>query len=132
MIKTLTMLWLALLLITAQPVEALDSTEFNAAMERLSKPRYTEVVMEVSYYTASDEGMDGQGITANGTVAVEGRTVAMSSQYPFGTVIWIDGQRYVNEDRGGYIVGNRVDVFVTDRGHAMRLGRTMKTVRVEE
>ena len=120
----------------AQPVNVearniIDTREFDVAWEVLSQPRYTEITMEISYYTADDDGMDGQGITASGTVAVEGRTVAMGSEYPLGTVIWIEGHRYVNEDRGGYIVGNRVDVFVGSRSVAMELGRTMKTVKVE-
>lgn len=41
------------------------------------------------------------GITASGTAAEIGRTVAMCSDYPFGTNIYIEGLgKYVVEDRG--------------------------------
>ncbi len=96
------------------------------------EPRYREAVMEISYYTANDEGMNGHGITASGTRVKEGRTVAMSSRYALGTKICIDGHWYVNEDRGGYIVGDRVDVYVADKDEALRLGRQRKTVKIEE
>ena len=75
--------------------------------------------------------MDGRGITAMGTMATQGRTVAMSTQYALGTRIIIDGHEYVNEDTGSYIVGNRVDVYVEDKDTAYRLGRTTKIVKVE-
>ena len=50
------------------------------------------------------------GITASGVKATVGRTVAMCSDYPFGTQIYIDGLGYYTvEDRG---VGKGwVDVF---------------------
>lgn len=108
----------------------LDDSEFQRDMEELRKPRYTEVLMEVSYYTANDEGMDGLGITTSGTKATEGRTVAMSTQYLLGTRVIIDGHEYVNEDRGGHIVGNRIDVFCESRETAMIRGRHMTVVRI--
>ena len=112
------------------PVEYVAPIEETVVAE--PEPRYREVVMEISYYTANDEGMNGHGITASGTRVNEGRTVAMSSRYALGTRICIDGHWYVNEDRGGYIVGNRVDVYVADKEKALRLGRQRKTVKIEE
>ena len=52
------------------------------------------------------------GITASGTIAVPGRTIAASSDISFGTVLYIEGigERIV-EDRGGAIDGNRIDVL---------------------
>lgn len=54
------------------------------------------------------------GITAMGSKATEGITVAMDKRFPFGTKVYIEGLgvRTV-EDRGGAIKGNRVDVFVS-------------------
>lgn len=51
------------------------------------------------------------GITASGTYATAGRTVAASSEFDFGTRLYIDGlgERVV-EDRGGAIGGGRLDV----------------------
>ena len=41
------------------------------------------------------------GITASGTRATAGRTVAASSQFSFGTKLMINGKEYTVEDRGG-------------------------------
>jgi len=61
------------------------------------------------------------GITASGTVATEGRTVA--ANLPFGTKIYIDGigERIV-EDRGGGIKGKKVDVFMNSHLEALKFG----------
>lgn len=61
------------------------------------------------------------GITASGTIATEGRTVA--STLPFGTKLYIDGigERIV-EDRGGAIQGNKLDLFMSDHNSALQFG----------
>ncbi len=55
------------------------------------------------------------GITASGTVATVGRTIAAPKDIPFGTMLYIDGigERVV-EDRGGAIEGNHLDVLCED------------------
>lgn len=55
------------------------------------------------------------GITASGVTATAGRTVAASSEFDFGTRLYIDGlgERVV-EDRGGAIGGGRLDVVCND------------------
>lgn len=64
------------------------------------------------------------GITAMGTKATAGRTVAMPSTYKFGTKIRIKGMgTYIVEDRGGAIKGNRIDIFVNSHAEALRLGK---------
>lgn len=52
------------------------------------------------------------GITASGTYATVGRTIAAPSNLPFGTRLYIDGigERVV-EDRGGSISGQRLDIL---------------------
>lgn len=61
-------------------------------------------------------------ITASGTVATAGRTVACNS-LPFGTVIEIEGYgTYVVEDRGG-MGGNVIDIFFNDHQEAINFGR---------
>ena len=89
-----------------------------------------EILMEVSWYTANDFSMDGNGITASGTQAVAGRTIAASADYPLGTQMVINGQTYVVEDRGGYITGNRLDVFEDSVETAVNNGRQMISVVV--
>ena len=54
------------------------------------------------------------GITASGTQATEGRTIAAPSNFAFGTKLIIDGQVYTVEDRGGAVNGNHIDMFYND------------------
>lgn len=59
-----------------------------------------------------DPSSPGYGITAVGTRATEGRTIAMDSRFPFGTKVYIEGVGYRTvEDRGGAIKGNRIDIY---------------------
>lgn len=62
------------------------------------------------------------GITAWGTKATAGRTIATSSKYAFGTKLVINGHTYVVEDRGGAIQGNKIDVYVDSHSEALKLG----------
>lgn len=63
------------------------------------------------------------GITASGTTAIAGRTIAAdTSIYPFGTELIINGQAYIVEDRGGAIKGNKIDIFFNDHEEALNFG----------
>lgn len=63
------------------------------------------------------------GITATGTVATEGRTIAVDpSVIPYGTTVYIGGQAYVAEDCGGAIKGNKVDIFFNSYEDALSFG----------
>ena len=63
------------------------------------------------------------GITASGTKATAGRTIAAdTSKLPFGTKVVINGHTYTVEDRGGAIRGNRIDVFFSSHAKALEWG----------
>lgn len=68
------------------------------------------------------------GITATGSVATEGRTIAVDPDViPYGSrvaVFYDDGRivEYVAEDCGGAIDGLEVDVFIADHDRAWALG----------
>lgn len=62
------------------------------------------------------------GITAMGTHATEGRTVAASSKFAFGTKLNINGHVYTVEDRGGAITGNKIDIYVNSHAAALAWG----------
>jgi 3D (Asp-Asp-Asp) domain-containing protein len=65
----------------------------------------------------------GNGITASGTTAQEGRTIAADwSVIEPGTEVYFNGSWYTVEDRGGGIRGNKIDVFVGDHQRALELG----------
>ena len=59
-------------------------------------------------------------ITASGTVATAGRTVACNS-IPFGTVLSINGHQYVVEDTGG-MSNNVIDIFFDNHQDAINFG----------
>lgn len=62
------------------------------------------------------------GITALGTRATAGRTVAASSKFAFGTKLNVNGHVYTVEDRGGAISGNKIDIFVNSHAEALAWG----------
>ena len=71
-------------------------------------------------------GVWANGYTATGTLATEGRTIAVDPDIiPYGTrvlLIWPDGTQhsYIAEDCGGGVNGNHIDVFFNDH-HAARI-----------
>lgn len=64
--------------------------------------------------------LKSDGITASGTQATAGRTVAMND-VPFGTHIIIDGHEYIVEDTGGFN-SKLVDVFFNTHEEALNSG----------
>ena len=62
------------------------------------------------------------GMTASGTRATAGKTVAASSKFAFGTKLNINGHIYTVEDRGGAISGNRIDIYVNSHSEALQWG----------
>lgn len=74
------------------------------------------------------------GITYTGTVATEGRTIAVDpGVIPLGSEVIIDGVTYVSEDIGGAIKGNRIDIFFDDHQTALEFGiQTVTAFVVEE
>ena len=64
------------------------------------------------------------GITATGTHATQGRTVAVDpSVIPYGSVVIINGHEYIAEDCGGGIDGTQIDMFFDSHQDALNWGR---------
>lgn len=70
------------------------------------------------------------GITASGTHATSGRTIAAWSGLPFGTKVYFpalagnsNGGVYVVEDRGGAISSGRIDIYFDSHSAALAFGR---------
>ena len=78
------------------------------------------------------------GITATGTTAAEGRTIAVDPRViPYGstvTIYFADGtsHTYTAEDCGGAIKENRIDVFFADHQTAREFGVQTAYVYMEE
>lgn len=67
------------------------------------------------------------GITATGTKATEGRTIAVDPKViPYGTVVYFDGidgfGGYVAEDCGGAIKGKDIDLYFDSHAEALNWG----------
>ena len=64
------------------------------------------------------------GITYSGTVATQGRTVAVDPDViPLGSLILVDGVPYIAEDTGNsHIQGNAIDIFFAELTQAENYG----------
>lgn len=112
-------------------------------MEEPAEDVWTEEVYPLTYlgeFTISHYcaciaccGKD-DGITATGTQATEGRTIAVDpTVIPYGTeiIIYYDDGRmgtYTAEDCGGAIKGNRLDVYMESHEAALIAGMTTGSV----
>ena len=73
-------------------------------------------------------GRWADGITATGTEATEGRTIAVDpGVIELGSTVYFEGMDglvsgYVAEDTGGAIKGNRIDVFFDSHNAALQYG----------
>lgn len=82
-------------------------------------------------------GKWASGYTATGTLATEGRTIAVDPDIiPYGThilLIWPDGTQhsYIAEDCGGSVNGNHIDVFFNDHQAARVFGVQSAMVYLE-
>ncbi len=79
------------------------------------------------------------GVTASGSKARAGVTVAMPSNYALGTKVLLkdtggnilnNGNPYIVQDRGGAIKSNKIDIFVNSHSEALRMGRNTVYLKV--
>ena len=109
---------------TTQTVEnSVENVEKCVVVEE-TQPTYTEKEMILTAYCPCVKCCGkSDGITASGTKAKQGRTVAVDPRYiPYGTEIIIDGVTYIAEDCGGAIKGDRIDIFFDDHTSALGFG----------
>ena len=84
----------------------------------------------ISHYCSCETCCNkSDGITASGTKATAGRTIAADPDVlPMGSTVIIDGHTYTVEDVGGAIKGNRIDIFMNSHEEAIKAG--VKTAEV--
>ena len=141
---------LAVLLIFTIPVcvitekisaQAVEVSKVSEVSEPIIEQEYTTAIAEREYIevTATLTAYcpcvkccgKSDGITASGTQATAGRTVAVDTRLiPYGTEISIDGKTYVAEDCGGKVKGYTIDVFFNSHEEALNFGRQTKTVKI--
>ena len=96
----------------------------DAVGEDLALPRHTET-FTITYYCPCEQCCGkSDGITASGTIATEGRTIAVDPDViPLGTTVTIEGHDYIAEDIGGAIKGLHIDIFTSSHETALQLGK---------
>lgn len=99
------------------------NTEIKSTKEEKRK-----ITIEVSAYTPYDETCNGDGITASGVPAVPGYTCACN-EFPFGTLIEIDGHIWEVQDRMAF--DGCIDLCMSTKDECFQFGRQIKEVRVE-
>ena len=103
-----------------EAAEKAEQEKAEQEKEEASKGKYLGKFKLTSYCACTKCcGAWSNGITASGTTATEGRTVAMAG-VPFGTKLSINGKIYVVEDRG--TAYGHVDVFMGSHAAALRFG----------
>lgn len=117
--------------IVENSVEIVENVDFEI---ETTEKTYTEKEMIITAYCNCEKCCGKtNGITASGTKAKQGRTVAVDPRYiPYGTEIIIDGQTYIAEDCGGAIKGDRLDIYFDSHSEAASFGKQTKIVRIME
>ena len=71
-------------------------------------------------------------MTASGTIATQGRTIAIDQRFPFGTLVKIEGFNEVFrvEDRGSKIKGNRIDIYFENVEDAIKFGKQKRKIYI--
>lgn len=104
------------------------TTYKSSATEEIITENNTEEIQWVEFncsaYCTCTVCTNGGGITASGTVPKADWTIAASKNYPFGTLIYIEGYgTYCVEDRGGAINNNKLDLYFATHQEACNFGR---------
>lgn len=109
---------------TEQIVPALPDTPATSGDSSTASSGYYLGTCCVTAYCACEQCCGKtDGITATGTHATQGRTVAVDpSVIPYGSTVYIDGVPYVAEDCGGAIGGTRIDLFFNSHQDALNWG----------
>ena len=117
-----------------EPVNKIVQVQKNVTTSRagstISTTGETKIFKVTAYCSCSKCCGKQTGITASGTRATAGRTIAASSQYSFGTKLLINGNVYTVEDRGGAIKGNKIDIYMDTHSQALAWGVKYLPVQV--
>lgn len=102
-----------------EAAEKAEKEKEEKEKEEASKGEYLGRFKLTAYCPCSKCCGKSDGITASGTVATQGRTVAMSG-VPFGTKLSVNGKIYIVEDRG--TAYGHIDVFMNSHQEALNFG----------
>lgn len=115
-----------------EPVEVVEPTEPEVEEETETNEYLGEFKL-TAYCACSYCCGKSDGITASGTVATQGRTIAVDpSVIPYGTEVVINGNTYVAEDCGGAIKSNKIDIYFDSHSEALAFGVQYADVYIKE
>ena len=111
----------------SEPIESIPEPTEEA------QPKYTEMtVVATAYCPCMKCCGKTDGITATGTKATAGRTIAADPKViPYGTEVILNGHIYIVEDCGGAIKGNKIDIFFDTHEEALEWGRQTVVIQVK-
>lgn len=107
--------------------------EFTGIEEPVEKVRISEPYVIAAYCQCEKCCGVRTGITASGTIATEGRTIAVDTNLiQYGTKIEIEGIDgiFIAEDCGGAVKGNKLDIFFNSHEKAVEWGRQIRNVYI--
>lgn len=123
-------------IIIKEPVNKIVQIQKNVTTSRsgstISTNGETKIFKVTAYCSCSKCCGKQTGITASGTKATAGRTIAASGQFAFGTKLIINGKEYTVEDRGGAIQGNKIDIYMNSHAEALAWGVKYLPVQVAQ
>ena len=92
--------------------ENLNVQENEGKQEKEEKEYLGEFLLTA--YCGCEECSENWGkLTATGTIAEQGKTIAVDPNViPYGSIVEIDGHRYIAEDCGGAINDKHIDVYM--------------------
>lgn len=114
-----------------QPQKAETPKAETPKAEAQTQPRVNRAEFTAYAYCACQKccGPCAKGITASGTQATQGRTIAVDPDViPLGTRVSVNGREYVAEDTGSGISGDVIDIFFDSHEEALEWGRRQVTV----
>lgn len=119
-----------------EPVNKIVQIQKNVTTSRsgsaIATNGQTKIFKVTAYCSCSKCCGKQTGITASGTRATAGRTIAASGQFAFGTKLIINGKEYTVEDRGGAIQGNKIDIYMNSHAEALAWGVKYLPVQVAQ
>lgn len=104
-------------------IEELPEEQLYKEYEVVEPPTTTTTFKVTAYCPCVKCCGKDDGITATGTVATAGRTIAVDpTQIPYGSKVILNGHTYIAEDCGGAIKGNKIDMFFNTHEEALQWG----------
>ncbi len=125
--------------VTETETTTVTETETTTVIETTTEPpTKTMTVVATAYCSCvkccgvyAKNRPNGVVYTASGAIAKANHTIAVDTKViPFGTTVLIDGKKYVAEDTGSAVKGNKIDIYFDSHEQALEWGRQIVEIEV--